>query len=306
MKTKQHTLRSWVYAIKLASWPKIIVPAWLGLSIGWKYQELQWESLIFSIFLAVFLVISIVLCNDWADIKVDTIKRKQFPHTCSPKTIPDRILSIRSIKLASFLSILGFLSIGCFYHQKDPDFIYLPFLAILFIQSYSFSPLKLNYRGGGEWIETIGVGLLLPLLFLRATGLKTLPEEFLIICAGAPSAMASALASGLADEESDRIGGKKTYTTSKGHLWVRDKVLLCIDLTSFMWIFIAYTHTSMHTFFGASYLIFCRHKLHQHASKTQTHKFKEIKTFKTSLHNSIWGSYSLISISIFLSTCLKF
>jgi 1,4-dihydroxy-2-naphthoate octaprenyltransferase/chlorophyll synthase len=92
-------------------------------------------------------------------------------------------------------------------------------LAIFF--AYTFAPLKLNYRGGGELLEMLGLGFALPLWHAYLQSGISVPAGIIYLPAFALMCLASALASGLADEQSDRAGGKCTFVTTFGAEAVR-------------------------------------------------------------------------------------
>ncbi|MCA9535379.1 MAG: UbiA family prenyltransferase, partial [Myxococcales bacterium] len=84
--------------------------------------------------------------------------------------------------------------------------------------AYSLPPLRLNYRGGGELLEALGVGVALPVWNAYVQGGAALPLVLWdLLPAFATLSLGSALASGLSDEVSDRRGGKRTFTTWLGN-----------------------------------------------------------------------------------------
>ncbi len=90
--------------------------------------------------------------------------------------------------------------------------------------AYTLPPLRLNYRGGGEVLEMLGVGFLLPWWNAYAQSGESMPGGVVLLPAFALLALSSALASGLRDEPSDRLGGKRTFTTMFGAFAVRQAV----------------------------------------------------------------------------------
>jgi 1,4-dihydroxy-2-naphthoate octaprenyltransferase/chlorophyll synthase len=82
-------------------------------------------------------------------------------------------------------------------------------------------PLRLNYRGGGELLEALGVGVLLPVINAHAQNPWPWSPGLVLLAPLTAFAAASALASGLSDEASDRLGGKTTFTTLLGNDAVR-------------------------------------------------------------------------------------
>ena len=129
-----------------------------------------------------------------------------FPDGCSAKTIPDGLLRPSQVLwgalsmggLAIAVAVAASMSLG------RPASIVLALSCLVLLCAYTLPPLKLNYRGGGEYLEALGVGLLLPCFqcYLQSGELWCAGSWFL------PGFMmfsyASAVASGLADEESDK------------------------------------------------------------------------------------------------------
>ncbi|MCA9583105.1 MAG: prenyltransferase, partial [Myxococcales bacterium] len=205
-------LSRWVFALKPQSWPKLLVPAALGQALGVAHTERwSWPPLIVGVLFTVFGGAFIVLANDWADQEVDRLKRDMFPAAGSPKTIPDGVLGERSVAkgaavaagFAASVAVLGALWLSV------ASLAWLGLGGIAVFAAYSLPPLRLNYRGGGEFLEAFGVGVVLPLFNAVAQGGSPANWAAAMALPGFSClALASALASGLSDEESDRAGGK--------------------------------------------------------------------------------------------------
>jgi len=94
----------------------------------------------------------------------------------------------------------------------------VPFIlfSLLLLWLYSYPPVRLSYRGGGELLQMIGVGLVLPLFgyYIQAGVLGSFPVRFL--APFLPLQLACAFSTTLPDEPSDRVGGKKTVSVLLG------------------------------------------------------------------------------------------
>jgi len=210
----------WFYALKPASWPKLVVPALLGQLLGARVSGgLDLGPFAWGFGFTASGLAFIVLLNDWGDREVDALKRRMFPDGCSPKTIPDEILDARSVGAAGVLC--GLLAIalaagaGRALHRGWA--VEAGVACMLLFIVYTLPPIRLNYRGGGELVEMLGVGIALPLynVYLQA---GVVPREIAPWIGGfAALSLASAIASGLSDEESDRAGGKRTFASTFGN-----------------------------------------------------------------------------------------
>src|SRR5687768_15439269 len=93
--------RRFVYAVKPASWPKLLVPAVIGQVLGvLSSGTWSWGGAAVGLCFTAALLVHVVLLNDWFDARVDAIKRQMFPDVGAPKTIPDAILHPQTVLLA--------------------------------------------------------------------------------------------------------------------------------------------------------------------------------------------------------------
>jgi 1,4-dihydroxy-2-naphthoate octaprenyltransferase/chlorophyll synthase len=230
----------WWYALKPASWPKVLVPALFGQAVGAATAgHLSLGALAFGVLWMVADVSFIVLLNDWGDRGVDTLKRRMFPQGCSPKTIPDGILPAGAL-LAAGLGAGGValvLAWGAGLALGRPWLLPLAAAGLLLFAAYTLPPLRLNYRGGGELLEMVGVGGVLPTLHAYAQCGQWAPAWWVSLAPGLLAlSLSSALASGLSDEESDRAGGKRTFTTLWGNAVVRRGAEVSLAVGLLLWL----------------------------------------------------------------------
>jgi 1,4-dihydroxy-2-naphthoate octaprenyltransferase len=241
--TGRSTRERWVFAAKPDSWQKLLVPFVLGQAIGLgpaldAGRGFSIAACASGLAFTVLDLLFIVFLNDWGDREVDAIKRRMFPEASSPKTIPDGILPASSLLLAGLAA--GALALGVAGAAElwlgRPGLTVASALALGIFVAYTLPPLRLNYRGGGELLEMLGVGLALPWLNVyqqggawRAEGLWLLPGFALL-------SLASAIGSGLADERSDRAGGKRTVVTTIGNPLARKLLELLVVLGALAWL----------------------------------------------------------------------
>lgn len=283
----------WVYAAKPASWPKLLVPFALGQAIG--ATECSWRALAavgFGLAFTVLDLLFIVFLNDWGDRDVDLIKRRLHPDGCSKKTIPDKILPAHHLLIAGLLAGAGALLVaGIAGAVLDRPFLLpLALLALFLFAAYTLPPLKLNYRGGGELLEMIGVGCVLPSLHaylqegaLSSAALFILPG-FSVLC------LASAIASGLSDERSDRRGGKRTFVTTFGNRLARRAVEGLTFSGALVWV-----GTGLLTdlpawcaILPAAVVLFHGARLISLSGAALTDAFAPLGRYKLALHHAIW------------------
>jgi 1,4-dihydroxy-2-naphthoate octaprenyltransferase/chlorophyll synthase len=251
----------------------------------------------------------VVFLNDWSDRRVDRIKRQMFPDDCSPKTIPDGLLPGNAVLGAGLVA--GVLAVGlAFYAQVTLDrpglgVAGLGLLALF--MAYSFPPLRLNYRGGGEWLEGLGVGVALPWFQLVLQGGEVWAWELWLLPGFCLLAFASAVASGLADGQSDRRGGKRTYASEYGNRAARALVERLVLAAALVWAVTMRISGVIPVLVGALAVIVVLvnwRRLRKLSAEAKTNAFAAQRLYKHFLHQAQWRSAVLISIAITLLTLL--
>jgi len=288
------TIERWRSALKLPSFPKLLVPLALGQAMGFADTgRFSWLAAILATAFVLLDGTFVVLMNDWSDRDVDAIKRQRFPSAGSPKTIPDGIIVAPRVLFAAVVAgaLATALAIGSAALLGRPWYGVMGLLALLVFVSYSLPPLALNYRGGGEVLEALGVGALLPWMgaysqtgVLVSPHLVWLPGLVLL-------SFASAVASGLSDEESDREGGKTTFTTRFGNAAARRTIEFSAGAGLVLW-------TVFPALFSASQAwvaipatamsFFHLRRMLALSPWAVTNAFHQHGWYKTHLHRAIW------------------
>ena len=299
--------RRWWYASKPASWPKLLVPMLLGQALG--AREVSTPSvaaLVGGAVMTVALLCFIVFANDAGDVEVDRIKRRMFPRGCSPKTVPDGVLSRRALVLggaSAGIAALG-LAWGLAVALERPLLPGWMLASLGLLLAYTAPPLRLNYRGGGELLEMVGVGAVLPALhaYLQAGHIGgVLPW---VLPGWMCTALASAVASGLADEVSDRAGGKTTAVTMWGNTVGRRIVEWSVLASGVYWAVLATIRPSDFSWWLSASLVgtawISWRRLRRLSVSAQTNAFAEQRRYKAILHLGIWAVGLLLGMGLWL------
>ncbi len=297
----------WLYALKPASWPKLLVPTLLGQMIGAaSVGSLNGVAVLCGLAFTVFGIGFIVLINDWGDRRVDGIKREMFPQAGSPKTIPDQILSAQSVAVVGL--VLGVLTFGVAGAAevvlRRPLAIEAGIACIAVFAAYTLPPVRLNYRGGGELLEMIGVGVALPLfnVYLQAgrigAGVWPWLAGFAFLSLG------SGIASGLSDEQSDREGGKRTVASILGNLTARRMTEASVVVGALIWCGATLAGSDamprwvMLPALGLVALRF--YQLSRLSASAVTNAFAAQGVYKQRLHEAIWHGTTVASLLLWL------
>ena len=299
----------WLYAIKPDSWPKLLVPMALGQAVGvFASASFSLGALLFGLIFTLLDGIFIVLLNDWSDQGVDRIKREMFPDGCSPKTIPDGILAPKTVLIVGLLAGLTAALMGVLFGGM----LDRPLLAIAAVVSlsifvaYSVPPFKLNYRGGGEVLEAVGVGLALPWLNAYAQSGEIWAPSYWLFAGFVLLSMASALASGLSDEMSDAKGGKTTCATLWGNAWVRHSVELLVPVALGLWLLTSLVGAVPFWVVCAAAIVvaFYLVRVIGASGEAVTNAFKAQKLYKLHLHHGIWYGGEVLAAGLLLHLTL--
>ncbi len=302
----------WFYALKPASWPKLVVPALFGQLLGASGNgALDLAAFGWGVLFTGFGLAFIVLLNDWGDREVDAIKRRMFPDACSPKTIPDGILSGRSVATAGAVcgAVTLALAAGAESSLGRPFAFETGLGCMLLFVAYTLPPARLNYRGGGELLEMLGVGVALPLFNVYLQRGEIPSEVWPWIAGFACLSLASAVASGLSDEQSDRAGGKRTFASMFGNHAARRLTEGAVLLGAGIWAAAAWLRPDWLPVgaVGAALLVVAWNfiGLRRVSDQAVTNAFRAQAIYKGFLHRAIWHSTTVASLLVWLHSTLS-
>ena len=303
----------WLYALKVSSWPKLLAPVVLGQAIG-GVSAGHWNphASLFAVAFAITLTCAIVLLNDYSDRVIDTLKRQIHPHGCSPKTIPDGILGAESVLIGGLAAAALSLGIAALAEPwlNRPGLLLAAASALAIFLAYSFRPLRANYRGGGEYLEMLGVGIVLPWLSAYIQGGDPTPALAWALLPGlALLALASAVTSGLADEVSDRLGGKTTFASRYGNPFCRLLGENLLGAGTLLWAFATRASPELVSpwVMLPPIVVLIGHwrTLVTTSEGATTNNFASIRAYKQRINQAIARSTTVLAISLVAFSVLK-
>ncbi|MDH4283540.1 MAG: prenyltransferase [Myxococcales bacterium] len=208
-------MNSWIQASRPLAHVNIAVPLMLGQASAWHLTgRFQWLWFAAALLWGVLDHLFVVYANDFADRKADTGRRTLL--SGGSGVIAERRLTPSQMKRASTASAVVLLLYSCALAFMGRTWTPLYALAALLLMwLYSFEPVRLSYRGGGELLQGIGVGIGLPSLgyYLQAEGLLAPawvlgPATLLGVCSNVLTA--------LPDVEDDALARKRTWPVRHG------------------------------------------------------------------------------------------
>jgi len=213
------TLKGWIQASRLPSQSYIFFPILLGQAI--YYSQTSRFSL--NVFLllhlyGLFLQLFIVYANDRADIATDRLNTTYTMFSGGSRTLVTGLITIRENCVAVITVVVLNAAVGLALTALYQRTLALPLIAFSLglLWMYSFPPVRLSYRGAGEILQMLGVGLVLPVFgyYGQSGSFNGFPVHLLAFIL--PCQLACAMCTALPDEPSDRTSSKRTAAVLLG------------------------------------------------------------------------------------------
>lgn len=212
-------LKSWIEASRLPAQLFIFPSLLLGQALAFN----QLSTFDTGIFVLVFIFglgmhFFIVYANDYADYETDLKNDTFTPFTGGSRVLVEGKISKKELLSGTYIMVGLVLVMASIKSILVGNFILLglAFLGLLLLQTYSFGPVKLSYRGFGESLQMLGVGLVLPLFGFIAQGASLESIPWIPILILLPSQLAMAMGTSLPDQPSDALSKKRTSAVLLG------------------------------------------------------------------------------------------
>jgi 1,4-dihydroxy-2-naphthoate polyprenyltransferase len=223
-------IRVWVQAARMPSQLYIFLPLLLGQSMAFIQGSFSWKIFVLCHLYGLFVQLFIVFGNDIADLETDKINRTYNVFSGGSRVLVNKLLSVKKLATAAcffglLCLIIGFL-LGWIYGNWGPLFLILTGLVLLW--AYSFKPLRISYRGGGEFLQMFGVGGILPVIGYLAQHGNLSGISWPLIGLMLLLALTCAMSTSLPDEPSDKVSSKTNSTVLLGNL-NNQKLILALN-----------------------------------------------------------------------------
>ena len=208
-------MNAWIQASRPLAHVNIAVPLVLGQVTAWHVAgRFSWAWLGIAAIWGVLDHLFIIFSNDFADHEADSGKRTVL--SGGSGVIPEGKLTALQVERAAQAAAMMLLLYSCaLFFFGRPLTPYYALAALLLMWLYSFPPVRLSYRGGGEVLQGIGVGIGLPSIgyYFQAEGVFAPswvigPATLLGICGNVLTA--------LPDVEDDAKALKRTWPVRSG------------------------------------------------------------------------------------------
>ncbi len=208
-------MRAWIQAARPLAHVNIIVPLLLGHAAAWHTTgAIDWRWFMAAIAWGALDHLFVIFSNDFADREADSGRRT--PLSGGSGVIPEGKLEPAQVQRAAQVAAIALMSYSCALTLLGRTWTpFYALAALLLMWLYSFMPVRLSYRGGGELLQGIGVGIGLPSLayYLQT---ETIFAPAWVIWPAALLGVCSNVLTALPDVEDDARANKRTWPVRHG------------------------------------------------------------------------------------------
>lgn len=211
-------MRAWIQAARPLAQGNVAPALVLGQALAYAVTgRFSWSMALGIHLFGLLDHLFIVFANDYADRHADPLIDTHNVFSGGSRVLVDGNLqpaALRRAAVASAVALCALTSAGALVAAR-PLAPLLAVVAIGLLWAYSYPPLRLSFRGGGELLQGLGVGVVLPLVgFYGQAGTLNVPAAALV-----PTfvvAVAGNLLTALPDEPGDREAEKRTFAVVWG------------------------------------------------------------------------------------------
>ena len=237
---------AWLRAVRPLAHGNIAPPILLGQAFA-VHEGHPLEPSLFALAHAFGLIdhAYIVFSNDLADHATDRDNDTHTPFSGGSRVVPEGLLTLASLRRAAIgaaVALLALTTLAARWADR-PLAPLFALAALVLLWAYSHPPLRLSYRGGGELLQGVGVGAVLPLwgYYAQVGALESFPWVAL-----APLVALHTIGNvvtALPDTPSDARASKRTWPVRVGERAARSHVVLglALALTGIAWVHASWT-----------------------------------------------------------------
>ncbi len=210
---------AWLKASRLASQSYIALPLFLGQLLAWRaHGSWSWEVFALVQAYGLFDQLYIVYANDYADRHDDPLNETATIFSGGSRVLVDEQLTPRHLLVGAWVMAGLVLATGLVIGLVWGRWLVLPLQAVGLglLWAYSYAPIRMSYRGGGELLQMLGVAGVLPIVgwFAQAGTMTAFPWAILAFLL--PMNLATAICTALPDQPSDELVSKRTLPVQIG------------------------------------------------------------------------------------------
>ncbi|PRQ02766.1 1,4-dihydroxy-2-naphthoate octaprenyltransferase [Enhygromyxa salina] len=219
---------AWVQAARPLAAANVAVPLILGQVLAYAaHGGFSWRLFGAVQLLGALNQLFVVFANDFADREADAINPSPSVVSGGSRVIQEGKLSPEALRKAAWI-MLGAMVVVALILALIHQLWWLPVLVVGgagLMWAYSFAPLRMSYRGHGELLQGLGLGVVLPIIgfYAQAGEFDGLPWLGLLPCF--LFGYVGNLLTSLPDYPGDRAANKRTYAVRYGQFDARRHAL---------------------------------------------------------------------------------
>ena len=226
-------LGAWVQASRPLSQISVALPLAYGQALAFStYGAFEWKLFAVVHLFGLLDQLFVVYTNDVADYASDLHNTTYSRYSGGSRVIAEGKLGPLDLARAATVALLGLAAVSAYlvFHEHRAFMVVIAAITAHLTWMYGFPPFRLSYRGGGELIQGVGLGVVLPIAGFYGqagtlTGLSplTLVPGFLLAYAGN-------VVAALSDAPSDAATGKRTLPVRRGEPAARRIALIVLGV----------------------------------------------------------------------------
>lgn len=211
------SLSAWLQSARPLAQANIALPLLYGQLAAYALtRQLHWLPCVGGLAVGLLAQLYIVWSNDWADEATDRDHPRPTPYSGGSRVLVEGKLERRQLARAGTGTAVLLLAVAAGLVPMRPVSSSLIVVGLLLGAAYSLPPLQLSYRGHGELLQGLGIGVVLPLagFDLQVGRIAAFPWPALL-----PAfllGVAGNLTTALPDHVSDTAHAKRSYPVRKG------------------------------------------------------------------------------------------
>lgn len=226
-------IAAWLKAARPLSQANIAVPLLFGQALAFgAFQTFSWTRFAWVHAFGLLAQLFIVFANDVADFKADRENHEPTVFSGGSRVLVEGRLSPKTLAIGALCCAvaLGLFGLALTLIERLPFALLLATCPLFLLWVYSFPPARLSYRGGGEHLQALGVGVVLPVVgfYFQASTLSGFP--MLALVPTYALGWAGNVVTAVPDEEADRKTSKNTVPVRLGGSTARMLALCAIAL----------------------------------------------------------------------------
>jgi len=212
-------LAAWVQAARPLAQANLAPALLLGQAVAYAVRgRFDPGALLLAQLFGVLDQLFILWVNDYADADTDALNRTFTPYSGGSRVVPEGKLTRADLGRGALVALVALLVLSgaVWLMQGNAATFLLTLFGIVLVWAYSLPPLQLAYRGHGELLQALGVGVVLPLFgyAMQSGDLAGLPPALPL--GGALLGYAGNLTTCLPDQPSDAQSDKRSHAVRHG------------------------------------------------------------------------------------------